>query len=303
MRLSTAYAFARTQAEITMQQAQLVRSQDELSTGLKVQKPSDDPFAAAQSERARSFQAHLEIDRRSVSFSRSTLGSIEGALGNAGDTLQTVRDRLLSAQSSVVSMSDRQSIAIELRQMRSELLGIANRSDGGGGYLFGGQGSEIAPFVDGTPVQYRAQSGDQLTGVGLPAEIAVNGANAFTSIDSGASKVNLFQVIDSAITALEDPTLSNANLALNVSPMISQIDDSLNANLGMRAKVGERLRALDSHSQYLDDSELNSKKYNSEMTQVDLAKAISEFNAQKTNLDAIMKTYSQISKMSLFDYI
>jgi flagellar hook-associated protein 3 FlgL len=303
MRLSTAYAFARTQAEITTRQAQLVRTQDQLSTGLKVQKPSDDPFAAGQSERARSLQAHLEIDRRSVNFARSTLGSIEGALSNAGDTLQAVRERLIGAQNPVQSMSDRGSVAIELRQMRSELLGIANRADGGGAYLFGGQGSVVAPFEDGNPVTYRAQAGNQQTGTGLPAEMAIDGASTFTSIASGAGNVNIFQALDTAILALENSSIANAGLAAIVSPLIDQVDHGLNANLGMRAKVGERLRALDSHREFLDDSELNSKKYNAELTEVDLVKAISDFSSQKTNLDAVMKTYSQISNMSLFDYI
>lgn len=303
MRVSTAFAYARTQEEILNRQASLAKAQDQLSTGMRVQTPSDDPYAAAQAERARSTQVHIEIDRRSSSFARSSLGSLEGALGNAGDVLQQVRETVLTAGNGVQSMSDRAAIAAQLKQMRSELLGVANRSDSSGGYLFGGQGSRIAPFVDGAVVQYQAQAGNQYTGQSLQAETAIDGGATFTSVPGASGNLNIFSVIDSAITALQDPTINSGSLALVLQPTVVQLDQGLDVTFLQRAKVGERLRQLDVNDQNLSAAEVTSKAYSAEITEVDYAKAITEVNAQQTNLQAVMKTYVQVSNLSLFNFI
>ena len=303
MRVSTAFAFARTQEEITHRQAMIAKAQDQLSTGMKVQTPSDDPYAAAQAERARSFQVRLDIERRSSGFARSTLSAIEGALGNTGDVLQQVRSQMLGVGNAALSQSDRSAIATQLSQMRSELLGIANRSDGSGAYLFGGQGSRSAPFLDGQPVSYLAQAGEQTTGQDMPAELAINGAASFTALATSTGPLNVFSVIDAAINVLKDTTVNAASLNTVMQPIVASLDQGLDASLAQRATVGERLRALDDHDQYLDATEQNSKSYSAQITEVDLAVAISDLNAQQTTLQAVLKSYSQISRMSLFDYM
>jgi flagellar hook-associated protein 3 FlgL len=306
MRVGTAFAFARTQEELSNRQARLAQSQDQLSSGLRIQKPSDDPYAAAQSERARSLQAKIEIDRRALNFSNSMLASIEGALGNSGDVLQEIRTQINSAGNGVLNMNDRSSIAQQLTQLRSELLGVANRGDGGGGFLFGGQGSRLPPFIDGTPVQFQPQSGIQTNGSSFAGALAIDGAASFTSVQSSMPSqpnVNIFSVVDSAIAMLKDSSITSSALTTALQPVTADIDQGLDGLLSQRSMVGERMRALDNHAEFLDDSELRSKAYSSELTEVDMAEAISAFTTQKTALEALMQTYAQISNLSLFNYI
>jgi flagellar hook-associated protein 3 FlgL len=306
MRVGTAFAFARTQEELSNRQARLAQSQDQLSSGLRIQKPSDDPYAAAQSERARSLQAKIEIDRRALNFSNSMLASIEGALGNSGDVLQEIRTQINSAGNAVLSMGDRSSIAQQLTQLRSELLGVANRGDGGGGFLFGGQGSRLPPFTDGAPVQFQPQSGIQTNGSSFAGALAIDGAASFTSVQGslpGQPNINIFSVIDSAIVMLKDSSITSSGLTTALQPVTAGIDQGLDGLLSQRSMVGERMRALDNHAEFLDDSELRSKAYSAELTEVDMAEAISAFTTQKTALEALMQTYAQISSLSLFNYI
>jgi flagellar hook-associated protein 3 FlgL len=306
MRVGTAFAFARTQEELSNRQARLAQSQDQLSSGLRIQKPSDDPYAAAQSERARSLQAKIEIDRRALNFSNSMLASIEGALGNSGDVLQEIRTQINSAGNAVLSMGDRSSIAQQLTQLRSELLGVANRGDGGGGFLFGGQGSRLPPFTDGAPVQFQPQSGIQTNGSSFAGALAIDGAASFTSVQGslpGQPNINIFSVIDSAIVMLKDSSITSSGLTAALQPVTAGIDQGLDGLLSQRSMVGERMRALDNHAEFLDDSELRSKAYSAELTEVDMAEAISAFTTQKTALEALMQTYAQISSLSLFNYI
>jgi flagellar hook-associated protein 3 FlgL len=306
MRVGTAFAFARTQEELSNRQARLAQSQDQLSSGLRIQKPSDDPYAAAQVERARSLQVKIEIDRRALNFSNSMLASIEGALGNGGDVLQEIRTQINGAGNGVVNMNDRYSIAQQLTQLRSELLGVANRGDGGGGYLFGGQGSRLPPFMDGLPVQFVPQSGSQSNGSSFAGALAIDGAAAFTSVPTslpGQGPISIFDVIDSAIDKLKDNSITSSALTSALQPVTAGIDQGLDGLLRQRSMVGERMRALDNHAEFLDDSELRSKAYGAELSEVDMAEAISAFTNQKTALEALMQTYAQISDLSLFNYI
>lgn len=303
MRISTAYAFQRTQEEIVNRQQKIATTQDQLSTGLRVLKPSDDPYAAAQAERSRSFQAQIEIERRSASFAKSMLDPIDNALGDATNVLSDVRTKITSAGNALLSMSDRKSLATDLLQMRSELLGVANRGDGAGGFLFGGQGTRTAPFVDNGTVSFSAQPGSQSTGRELKVDLSVNGAAIFTDVPGASGNINIFSVIDTAVAALQDASIPSTSLAGSMQPMLGQVDQGMDGVLGARSRIGETLSALDDHQSYLDASEIASKTYNSAISEMDPAKAISDLNAQRTALDAILKTYSQVSGMTLFSYL
>ena len=95
----------------------------------------------------------------------------ESTLGDAGELLQRARELMVAAGNASYSDAERRSIADELQSLRDQLFALANRGDGAGTYLFGGQGSTQKPFID-TPagVQYAAADGEMLTErpTGLP---------------------------------------------------------------------------------------------------------------------------------------
>jgi len=70
-----------------------------------------------------------------------------------------------------------------------------------------------------------------------------------------------------------------------------------------RTEVGEGLRALEARDKLAADGSLQLSSQLSKLVDVDYAKAISEFQNNQTALSAAMRTYAQISKMSLFDYL
>jgi flagellar hook-associated protein 3 FlgL len=84
----------------------------------------------------------------------------EGALGDAGDLLQTAREALVSAGNPTFSDKERLGVANQLADLRAQLLAVANRTDSAGIHLFGGQGATEAPFTD-LPggVQFQATAG------------------------------------------------------------------------------------------------------------------------------------------------
>lgn len=140
---------AQTQAISLMlaQQAKLGRTQEQLSTGLKLNSAKDNPVAAgvavaldrAEAEYIR-FGANADI-----LVNRLTLQ--ENALAGANDILARLQEMAVQANSAMLDQSARQALLPELRELKSALLAAANTADGQGRYLFGGTSDADLPFL------------------------------------------------------------------------------------------------------------------------------------------------------------
>ena len=171
MRISTANAFDNGIDILSRRQAEMTSLQDQLTTGKRISRASDDPAAAARAERARASIGRAETSQRAVEASKVLMTQTESNLGNADTLLQRARELLVSAGNASYGDSERASIANELQSLRQQLFAVANQSDGAGTYLFGGQGATQKPFIDTpTGVQYVAATGQTVTenGTGLP---------------------------------------------------------------------------------------------------------------------------------------
>ena len=113
-------------------QNSLVQLQEKLTAGKRVIRPSDDPTAAAQAERARTRISRIETTQRMIENQRNTVALGESALGEANDVLQTIREKVVNAGGGAMQASDRQSLAQDIKNLRDQLLSIANRKDNNG---------------------------------------------------------------------------------------------------------------------------------------------------------------------------
>lgn len=148
-RVSSAGRYDSAIATLQARQSEMSRAQMQMTSGKRVNVPSDDPTAAARAERAFIAQQRIISEQRSVSVSRNAMALVESSLGQAGDLLQTTRESLLAAGNGTFSAGERKALAVQLTQMRGQLLAVANSKDGAGGYIFGGQGTNSQPFLDG----------------------------------------------------------------------------------------------------------------------------------------------------------
>src|SRR6185369_1472631 len=148
MRLSTANSYDATIATLQRRQQEMSDAQVQLTTGKRVNRASDDPTAAARAERARATQSRADAGKRAADASQNAMQLTESALGDASDLLQQARESLVAAGNGSYSDADRSTLATKLTELRRQLLSVANRTDGAGTYLFGGQGAATPPFVD-----------------------------------------------------------------------------------------------------------------------------------------------------------
>jgi len=186
MRISTAQSYDTTIERLSQRQSELSDAQLRLSAGKRVMRASDDPVNAARAERALADVSRATASQRSVDASRSAMTQLEGALGDAGDLLQTAREAVVQGGNASYDDSQRQVLAGQLRDLRAQLLAVANRGDGAGGFLFSGQGSGGAPFLDAPGgVQYVGTRGDSSANraEGLP--MSMDGAAAWMTAPTG----------------------------------------------------------------------------------------------------------------------
>ena len=186
MRISTAHAYDATIERLSQRQSELSDAQLRLSSGKRVMRASDDPISAARAERALASVSHAAAGKRSVEASRSAMTQVEGALGDAGELLQTAREAIVTGGNATYDDSQRKVLAGQIRDLRSQLLAVANRDDGAGGHLFGGQGSSAQPFLDAAGgVQYLGTRGDSSAdrAAGLP--MTMDGAAAWMTAPTG----------------------------------------------------------------------------------------------------------------------
>jgi flagellar hook-associated protein 3 FlgL len=186
MRITTANSFAAAVDNLQQRQQDLQLAQDRLTSGKRVARASDDPAAAARVERALATQARAVADQRGLEASRSAMQQVEGALGGATEAMQQVRELLVAAGNGSYTDAERANLGARIRGLREQLFAIANRGDGAGGTLFGGQGSAQPPFVDGVGgVTFRGADGQTEVQGGDLLPMTHDGAAAWLGARSG----------------------------------------------------------------------------------------------------------------------
>ena len=151
MRISTANTYDRSLGNLQRQQQELLKVQDQLSSTKRVSRASDDPAAAARIERALATESRAVADQRGLEASRNAMQQAESALGDAIEVLQQVRELVVAAGNGSYSDAERKHQGAQIRGLREQLLSPwPTAATARGGYLFGGQGSAMPPFVDAT---------------------------------------------------------------------------------------------------------------------------------------------------------
>lgn len=186
MRVSNASQHDLAVASLQRQQRAMLETQQQMTTLKRVNRASDDPTAAARSERALALESRTVASARAVEASKNAMALTESTLGEASELLQQARESLVAAGNATYSDAERLSIARSLREQRTQLLAMANRSDGAGGFLFSGQGSSNPPFVD-TPagLVFRGVTGQSAVGLDETLALTTDGQATWLSARTG----------------------------------------------------------------------------------------------------------------------
>ena len=185
-RISTSAAYDGALNNLMSRQDNLTETQEQMTSGKRVIKASDDPTAAARAERARALEERTTSSQKAVDASNNAMTLTESALGDAGELLQQARELLVSAGDASYSDAERASKANAIAAIRSQLLAVANRPDGQGGFVFSGQGSGGAPFIDKPGgVVFQGVGGEVNVATDEPLPLTLDGGDIWLSANTG----------------------------------------------------------------------------------------------------------------------
>ena len=181
-RLGTANMYDRTINNINRQQNELASQMEHTSAGMRVIRPSDDPVAAAQAERARNRLERIASDQRGLDAQTATITYAESTLGEINDALQEFRSLLVQAGNGVYNQVQRDTLVEQLTSLRDQIAKYANRTDSNGLPLF--RGLDTATGMPFPNDQEGIQSGQANNGEFFIAN-TLNGVQAFFSGRTG----------------------------------------------------------------------------------------------------------------------
>ena len=146
-RLGTASQYDSALRNISQRQTDLSNLQENLTSGKRVVRASDDPVAAAQAERALTRISRIQTEQRALDQQRNSIAQAESSLGDAVKLGQEIRELLVSAGNASQVPSDRRTVANQLQSLRDQLFTIASRQDTNGQPLFSALGSALSPLL------------------------------------------------------------------------------------------------------------------------------------------------------------
>jgi flagellar hook-associated protein 3 FlgL len=185
VRLGSANAYDTALSNIMSRQTSLANLQENLTSGKRVVRASDDPTGAAQAERAITRLARIQTDQRALEAQRSSIAQAEATLGDVNMALQSFRELAATAGNASHTALERRSIANELKGYRDQIFALANRQDTNGLPLFSALGSALTPFVgpQGLPQDY--------TFAGQPGQVASNEVSIPYTLDGDRAFMNM----------------------------------------------------------------------------------------------------------------
>jgi flagellar hook-associated protein 3 FlgL len=186
------------------QQSKVSNTQLQLSSGRRLQTPADDPASAARVldlsgaiERNKQYQNNGER-------AQARLEREESVLVGVGNLLQRANELTIQGNNDVLGQSDTQAIAVEMRQLLSELLSLANTRDSSGEYIFSGYQTNTRPFdhVPGGGYSYTGDLGQRMLQISPDRQIADgnHGDEVFMNIATSP-----FASLTSNVAANTDP--------------------------------------------------------------------------------------------------
>lgn len=307
MRVSTIMMYQQNMRGITDSQSAWLKYGEQMSTGKRVNRASDDPVAASQAVVLSQAQAQNSQFATARTFATQRVSIEESTLSQVTTAIQSAQEKIVYAGNGTLSDDDRNSLATDLQGIRDQLLNLANSTDGNGRYIFAGYKTDTPPFDDSGKYVGGTLNVEQQVDSSRTMVIGHTGNLIFDNATSNAkpdADTNVFTALDSAIAALKTPvegdeTAKDTALAA-IDKTNRSLSNSLNNVLTVRAELGTQLNELDKLDSLGDDRALAQTQQMSNLVDVDWNSTISNYTMQQTALQAAYKAFTDMQGMSLF---
>jgi flagellar hook-associated protein 3 FlgL len=294
MRITNNIIHRTSLATVQQNLRQIHASQGRVSTGLRLQKASDDPVGAMESMRARGSLRALDQYRKAIQTATSRAAAEETALDQLGNTLVRARELALAYAGDTANADGRRVGKAEVDQLLRQAIGLANTSHQDA-YIFGGTGG-AQPFqvIEGPSLDYSSSGarGELEVEISNQHRVAVNHNGTEVFEETGA------------LSALRDLARAlGQNDVQGIRGAEKRLQESFESVQRIIGTVGSRTNLLQVTSANLDALDINLRTLKSEVEEVDIEQAITELVNRQTTYQAALLATTRVMGLSLADYL
>jgi flagellar hook-associated protein 3 FlgL len=269
----------------------------EMASGLRVNKPSDDPAAAAEDVSLTAQLSENDQYLQSISSAQSQLQSADSTLSSIITTLQQAVSLGTEGANGTTNAGDRASIAQQISGILQTVLGLANTSFSGA-YLFAGGKTTTQPFV----IDPNSASGVSYQGNDDTNTLTVSENSAITTNVPGdqlfmAPGADVFAALNQMVTAL------NANNTSGVSNAVSALSTALDNVTQQRAFYGNALNELVDDTNYLNSDNVQLQTQQQNAVGADMSQMVTQMTQAENAQTATYQAAAKLLDVSLMDYL
>lgn len=297
MRVTFAATHSTALAGIEHAAERLMMYQQQLATGRRFDRVSDDPAAAAAAMVERGDLAAVDHYVRSADAAESRLTIMDSVLSDIVNKLTSAQTTVLATRGTLNTPERRDAAALELRAVRDEVLQQLNTSYLGT-YLFGGAAATTRPYVvnaGGTVDPYAGSTRDVQVEIdrGRRVAVAIDGS----AITQGGAPVDLFASFDAAIAAVQAGDEAGMEAAL------AAFSQGFDRTVEMQSRIGTSLRAVeDQRVDFLTVQRVGLARL-SKLEDVNPAEAASGARQASVAYEAALGAAALNTQLSLFSFL
>ncbi|MFW5972454.1 MAG: flagellin [Bacteroidota bacterium] len=283
------------------QQRQLAQLREQVSTGMRVNRPSDDPAAFGKARSVESLNERYGAHLRTIESSRSWLNHTEQALDHMVELYTQASEEMLRASGDSRWTGDRVAIAGRLESILDEVIDTMNVQVDGE-YLFAGTRTRLAPFdADGnlTAPDPADIDGARMRDIGPSTEIQINvsGRALFEVSDT-------LTIVDALAQSIEAVRFDDgAGDYDGMQQGLANIEAARNHLTDLVASTGNTARRLSLAESNLRDMSLLAEARRSELEDMDMLDGMMQLQRAETGLQAALQVAGRTLQTSILDYL
>lgn len=275
--------------------------QTQISTGISLNKPSDNLIAFSQASQLMLEQSNLSQYKSNMDTANASLNAASTALNQSGTVLTQIKELIIQGNNGTLNDVDRKNIAAQIGSLKDQLLSLANTQDANGDFIFSGTKSKTQPFTTDAngKVSYNGDTNQPTIQISptLSVPKSSTGFDTFVAVHDGSRPAgsSIFDSIDTAISDFNNNQASTDGL--------SQISGAINQITSMQTVNGSQLAQISTEQDVNQAQTLANQSQLSTLQDADLATLSTQLAQSTTNLQASESTFVKIASESLFNYL
>lgn len=276
----------------------LLKVQEQLSSGKRINRPSDDPFSTHRVISSRGTVLVLEQYAKNISEIKGWVSTTDYALTHVTEALREVRTLAIQAANGYLTDTDRENIALRIDEFREMILQLSSQQYSGR-YIFSGTRTGEQPFTwTGTDVTYNGNDAHIRINIGPGAELTVNLTGEEVFMNVGPLGTNVFKLLYDLAQAVREGDVEEVGGSL--LRQLDQAMDQVVEKLGVAGSVTDRLEKMES---VISELIVREKELLSREEDVDLAEAVMNLNFKESAYQASLAACARVILPSLLDYL